>query len=98
MLVTGITGGFLARTQGLAVLHRIRWQLGQGQLPAGSLLDGLLILSGGLLLVTPGVLTDAAGFALLSPPGRHLVKTWLQRWLERWIQTGTVFRWRRPRR
>ncbi len=71
---TGMLGAFLARMQGLSVLRTAQEQMQRGELPAGSLADGVLILVAAALLVTPGVLTDATGFLLLVPRVRHAVK------------------------
>ncbi len=76
---TGIAGGLLAKSQGLAVLDRIRAELNQGRLPAESLFDGLLILMAGAMLVTPGLLTDGLGLLLLIPWSRQAIKSWLKR-------------------
>ncbi len=74
VLATGVLGAWLARWQGLQCWRRLHQQLAAGQLPADSLLDGLMILLAGVLLVTPGVLTDAVGFTLLLPPFRALFR------------------------
>lgn len=74
---TGVLGASLARWQGFQVINQIRGELHAGRLPANELVDGLLIFVGGLVLLTPGLLTDLFGFALLTPPIRLLVKTWL---------------------
>ena len=74
IIVTGILGGILARSQGLIVIRRLRQDLHQGKLPADSLFDGALVLVGGVLLITPGIITDAVGFVLLIPPTRKLIK------------------------
>jgi UPF0716 protein FxsA len=71
---TGTLGAFLARLQGLSALKAARAQMERGELPAGSLADGVLILVAAALLVTPGVLTDAAGFLLLVPRVRGRIK------------------------
>ena len=83
VVATGILGGSLARQQGLALLWRIRQQSSTGQMPADALLDGALILVAGAVLITPGVLTDAMGFALLVPPVRSVIKRWIKRWFAR---------------
>lgn len=75
VLITGFIGALLARRQGLQVWHRIQRQLSQGQSPTHELLDGMLILLAGAVLITPGVLTDIAGFALLVPALRSMLKT-----------------------
>lgn len=67
---TGVLGATLARVQGLRALNRVQAELQAGHMPGEALVDGLLILAAGLVLLTPGILTDLAGFALLTPPGR----------------------------
>ena len=74
VLGTGVVGAFLARHEGLRCLRRAQRQVAEGQLPGDALLDGVMILAAGVLLVTPGMLTDLLGFALLLPPFRRLVK------------------------
>lgn len=76
---TGLVGGWAAKFQGAAVLRQIQEELSLGRMPAESLIDGFLIFAGGLLLVTPGVLTDLAGISLLIPYTRYGVKRWLRR-------------------
>jgi UPF0716 protein FxsA len=79
ILLPGLLGAWLARREGLRCLRVVREEMARGQMPAASLLDGLMILVAGALLVTPGVLTDLAGFALLIPPVRRLVRRVLTR-------------------
>lgn len=74
VLATGLIGAALARRQGWRTWRLIQEQLAQGQVPAGALLDGLMILVAGALLITPGILTDLTGFALLVPRFRNLLK------------------------
>jgi len=62
IIATGALGAYLARRQGLGVLRRAQAETEAGRLPAGELLEGLLILVAGAVLMTPGVLTDAFGF------------------------------------
>lgn len=73
ILVTGALGAALARRQGLATWRRFQEALAAGRLPGRELLEGLLILVAAALLLTPGVLTDAAGFLLLVPPARRRI-------------------------
>lgn len=73
ILVTGVVGASLARLQGLATWRRFQAALAAGRLPGSELLEGLLILVAGALLLTPGILTDAAGFLLLVPPARRWI-------------------------
>ena len=90
ILLTGAAGAWLARRQGLGLLRRLQTELAAGRLPAGDLLDGAMVLVGGVLLLAPGFCTDLFGLALLTPLSRrglkHLTRCWLQRQLDR----GTI--------
>ena len=78
---TGTLGAWLARSQGLTTLARVRRELAEGSVPTGALVEGLLILVAGAVLLTPGLLTDACGFLLLIPASRRRLRDWLkQRW------------------
>lgn len=90
VILTGVAGAWLARAEGLRVLRAWRAALSAGRLPEEGVLSGVLVLVGAALLVTPGVITDAAGLALLLPPTRRLAAAGLRRWLERQAQTGHV--------
>ena len=82
VILTGFIGAFLARMQGLQTLYQIQESLREGRMPSGELLDTLLIVIAGLVLLTPGFLTDSAGFLLLIPTTRNSIKYWLQRQIE----------------
>ena len=82
VILTGFLGAFLARIQGLQTLFRIQESLREGRMPSGELLDALLIVIAGLVLLTPGFLTDSAGFLLLIPATRNSIKYWLRRQIE----------------
>lgn len=90
IVATGVIGATLARIQGLAVLSRLRTEVGAGRLPGDALTDGALILVAGALLVTPGVLTDAVGFLLLIPLTRAALKRHLKRRFEAAVKAGRV--------
>ena len=79
VILTGFLGAFLARMQGLQTLYRIQESLREGRMPSGELLDALLIVIAGLVLLTPGFLTDSAGFLLLIPTTRNSIKYWVRR-------------------
>ena len=90
IVLTGILGAFLARRQGIGVLHQIRTEIANGRLPATQLADGVIILLAGAVLITPGVLTDALGFLCLIPASRKIIKKMLWRWLESAIHDGRI--------
>ena len=79
VVVTGVVGATLARHQGLRCWRDVQTRLERGEVPADGLLDGMMILLAAAVLVTPGVITDAVGFALLVPPVRKRVRIYLAR-------------------
>jgi len=72
-LLTALLGGLLVRQQGLMLLIEAQKQLLQGQIPAANMIQGLMIGFSGLLLFTPGLVTDTLGFLLLIPAVRQLL-------------------------
>lgn len=93
VIITGIVGAALAKHQGLGVWQRIQAELSYGRMPGDALFDGVLVLIGAVLLLTPGILTDMTGFLLLIPPGRFVVKRYIKRWVGGKLQSGEmVFR------
>ena len=85
VIFTGIFGAFLAKMEGLRVLYGVQRDLQEGKMPTSQLLDGLLILIGAVLLITPGLLTDVVGFILVIPSTRALLKVWLKNKLQKII-------------
>jgi UPF0716 protein FxsA len=96
ILGTGVLGAFLANTQGLSVYRRIQEEISQGRMPTDSLLDGVLILIAGLLLITPGVLTDLTGIILMIPFTRGFCRRWLIGWFQRHFKIKTLVPGPRP--
>jgi UPF0716 protein FxsA len=90
IMMTGVAGAWLARSQGVEILRRIQEETSRGQMPATTLIDGALILVGGLLLLTPGFFTDALGFSFLVPMTRDLWRKGLSSWLQKHIKQGSV--------
>jgi len=90
VLMTAMLGASLARLQGLRTLQQIQLSLSQGQIPAEEMIDGVLILMGGLLLLTPGVLTDLFALVLLFPYTRAYFKRWLRRRFDKMVASGNL--------
>lgn len=88
VVATALLGAALARRHGVRAWLAIQDELRAGRVPASALADGLLILIGGIVLLTPGLLTDLAGFALLLPPTRNALKRSLRRRFEQAVRRG----------
>ena len=67
IVLTGLLGASLARQQGLSVLSRIQKEMASGTPPTQELVEGALVVVGGIVLLTPGIITDILGFSLLLP-------------------------------
>jgi UPF0716 protein FxsA len=90
VVFTGVTGAWLARAEGVRVFFQFQQELASGRLPGQALLDGISVLVGGALLLTPGVLTDVVGFSLLFPPTRRWIQGRVRARLERQIRDGSI--------
>lgn len=100
VITTGVVGSFLARQEGIRTLYEIQKETASGQLPGRKLVDGVLILIGGVLLITPGVITDIVGLLIIFPLTRILFRESLIRSLKHkiswqqgggWQQSGGFF-------
>lgn len=90
VILTGIVGAWLARVQGFEIVQKIQLSLAQGQIPARELMEGLMILVGGITLLTPGFITDAFGLLMLIPPTRIAAATFFSKYIQKLIQSGKV--------
>lgn len=72
-LLTAAIGAALLQRQGLQTMQRARANLDRGRVPAMEMLEGVALAIGGVLLLTPGFVTDAIGFACLIPFTRRLM-------------------------
>lgn len=89
ILLTGAAGSYLAKMEGFRTFMKIQTSLQQGIMPAEEMIDALIILVAGLLLLTPGFLTDVAGLLLLIPPIRFYFKRYLRKKFDQWIAGGS---------
>ena len=87
VVLTAVLGTWQLRAQGLATLMRARDQVERGALPTREIFDGACLLVAGALLLTPGFVTDAAGFLLFFPPVRDILLGFLARHVQTRMQT-----------
>jgi len=91
IIFTGILGAYLVKNQGFMILKKIQNDLNDGIMPGDSLIQGAIILAGGILLLTPGFVTDTVGFIFLIPVSRNVIKKYLLKWLKGKIEKGNVY-------
>lgn len=89
VILTAIVGTAMLRIQGLSIVARVRSQVAANQLPTAEILEGLFLLVGGALLLTPGFVTDAIGFMCLLPLTRNMMSRGLT---ARFIRRGHTAR------
>ena len=90
IIATGVGGAHYTRQQGLEVVRRMEAALAAGRPPAVEIVDGALLLVGGALLITPGFVTDLAGFSMVFPPTRAMWRGAVMDWLRRRIERGEI--------
>ena len=73
IVLTAFIGTVLLRQQGFALIGQAQAQMERGNIPGKELAHGVMLLAAGLLLLTPGFVTDSIGFLLLVPPVRDTV-------------------------
>ncbi len=83
---TGALGALLAQTQGWSIWRRTRREIRSGRIPGDELLDALLVLIGAVLLLTPGLITDAVGLSLLIPLTRGMVRKFIKRRIAEYVR------------
>lgn len=88
VVFTGIGGAYLTKLEGLATLFKIKNAVNRGNMPIDSLLDGFMILCSGLLLLTPGFITDILGFSGLIPAFRGIIKRKIKQKLGSMVSRG----------
>jgi len=95
IILTGVVGAWLAKQQGIEAWNNARESMARGYPPQANIFDGICILIGGVLLLTPGFITDIIGFCLLLPVTRKPLKKILERIVRKWIDNGTFKVYRR---
>lgn len=89
ILLISATGAYFARSEGRKVWMEAQRQLQQGQMPGRALIDGICVLLGGLLLLTPGFFSDLIGIVMLLPVTRPLFRQMVLQWLEKRLRNGS---------
>jgi UPF0716 protein FxsA len=90
LLAISFAGSWLVRAQGFQTMRSIQSELARGRLPAAQLMDGAMVLAGGVLLLTPGFFTDLLALFLLIPYTRAHIKRLLGAWLQRRLEHGAI--------
>ncbi|MGB3261397.1 FxsA family protein [Paenisporosarcina sp.] len=90
ILSTGILGAFLAKKQGLKAIRDVQIQMKNFQAPGDAMVNAVFVFAGGLLLLSPGFVTDLFGFLLLFSPTRQLFKPIVYKWIRSKMKKGQI--------
>ncbi|MGO4539842.1 FxsA family protein [Paenibacillus sp. 2TAB19] len=88
LILMGLVGSYMARAEGRKVWAEAQRQMQAGQIPGQTMLDGLCVLIGGLLLLMPGFFSDIVGITLLFPITRPFYRAYMLGWIEKRMRNG----------
>ena len=90
IFLTAFIGVLMARHQGFLAIRGMQNTLAHGQMPGEDILDGILVLIGGVLLLLPGFITDMIGFLCLLPITKRLFKEYIKKLIRYHLATGNM--------
>ncbi len=90
VIISGFVGAWLARAEGMNTMIKLRTNLSQGLMPAEELIDAVIIFAAGIVLITPGLITDVFGLLLLWPPSRNWCKRMLRKKFDQMQLQGDI--------
>ncbi len=93
VIMTGIAGAAYAKQQGVQIIAQVKTTINQGQMPGRELVEGVMVLAGGIMLLTPGFITDFTGFSLLIPFTRNFFTELALSYFKNKVQMGA---WQKP--
>ncbi|WKA56164.1 FxsA family protein [Planococcus shixiaomingii] len=90
IVATGLVGAYLAKKKGLKAIRDVQEALNNFQAPADQLISAAFVLVGGILLLTPGFISDAVGFSMLFTPTQKLYKPIVYRLIQKKMRNARV--------
>jgi UPF0716 protein FxsA len=90
IVATAALGIAVMQSHGIKTMQRAQASLAEGKTPVDSVVDGTFVLFAGLLLISPGLITDLLGLLLLIPPVRRVIGKWS---IGRLLASGKVHTW-----
>ena len=90
VILTGFLGAWLARIEGMNTMMKLKMNINQGLMPAEELIDAVIIFVAGVVLITPGLITDVFGLLLLWPVTRNKFKQFLRKKFDEMQLQGNI--------
>lgn len=90
LILTAILGSVLVKREGLSVWRRFQERLTRGELPGDQIVDGMIVLASGVMLISPGVITDVIGILGLIPLTRIPIRRLVLKRMAKGVSSGAV--------
>ncbi len=90
VLVTGVVGSYLAKSQGFLIFTRLRQKILSRQQPSDEIVEGMMILVGGVMLLSPGYLTDIIGLSCVFPWTRIFLRKTVMLYAKKLVGVGFI--------
>lgn len=90
IFLSGLVGVYLVKTIGIQAFKELPRQIERGEHPANTVVDGVLLGIGAVLVILPGFLTDIVGLTFLFQPTRILYRPFINKFIQRKIRSGNV--------
>ncbi|WP_397539597.1 FxsA family protein [Rummeliibacillus pycnus] len=90
IVVTGVLGLYLAKTQGFKSFQQLKTAIERGQAPGDAIIDGMLTFIGSIVLILPGFISDIIGVLLVVPTTRKLFKPAIYYWLRKKMKKSQI--------
>lgn len=90
IFLSGIVGFYVVRKVGIHAFKELPKQVERGEHPANTVVDGVLLGIGAILVILPGFLTDFVGLSLLFAPTRKLYRPFINRFIQKKIRKGNI--------
>jgi len=88
LIADSLLGGWLVKREGARAFRNLGTALGEGRMPSREIADGMLVLAGGLLMLSPGFVLDVLGLVLVLPFTRPVARGLMTRFVEARLVTG----------
>jgi len=90
VIAMGLLGATMIKSQGIRLLSQVQLATARGQMPTNALINGLMVFLGGLMLITPGFITDVLGLAMIFPPTQSILRIAVKAYLMRMMAKGAI--------
>lgn len=96
VIITAFIGAYFVKREGLHTLQKAQMKMQQGEMPGQEMVDGIMLAVAGVLMVTPGFITDIFGILLVLPVTRHIIGAFAKKHMKMRVVTSAAFNQQGP--